>query len=106
MSRKMSKIPANFPSTRVGVWRFLLLLLRVAGSHTYCNKCISIYLFSSSSTTNFSILMFFKMETTVEGCGKPSASCDDSLVIISGEVESRRGWKATNESRRLIGGLF
>ena len=41
-----------------------------------------------------------------EGCGRPPTSCEDSLVVVLGEVECRGKWKATNESKRLVGGLF
>ena len=36
----------------------------------------------------------------------PPMSRDDSLVVVLGKVEGGGRWKATNESRRLVGGLF
>ena len=42
----------------------------------------------------------------MEGCGRPPTSREDSLVVVLGEVECGGKWKATNESFRLVGGLF
>ena len=48
----------------------------------------------------------FWARSSAEATRKPPTSRDDSLVVVLGEVEGRGRWKATNESFRLVGGLF
>ena len=48
----------------------------------------------------------FWARSRVEGDGKPPTSLDDSLAVVLGKVDGGGRWKATNESKRLVGGLF
>ena len=48
-----------------------------------------------------SLVVFFD-----QGGRKPPTSRDDSLVVVLGEVEGGGRLKATNESKRLVGGCF
>ena len=40
----------------------------------------------------------------MEGARKPPTSHEDLLVVVLGVVECGGKWKATNESRQLVGG--
>ena len=48
----------------------------------------------------------FRTLMRAEGGRKPPTSRDDSVVGVLGEVEGGGRLKATNESKRLVGGLF
>ena len=48
--------------------------------------------------------VLFWLETRVEGGRKPPTSHHNSLVAVLGKAEGGGRWKATNESRRLVGG--
>ena len=54
----------------------------------------------------FRCRMVTVLELRAEGGRKPPTSRDDSLVVVRVKVEGRKRWKATNESQRLVGGLF
>ena len=51
-------------------------------------------------------MYYYRKQIRNEKKKTPLTSRDDSLVVVLGKVEGGGRWKATNESRRLVGGLF